>query len=168
MGGGSGALCLPLFLCPLLERQARKLERVARWLKGKVLVLMGRRKSTQSGSSNSGVASSCVLGFCCLGRIMAVVSHQKIHIEEITITLHSSVRVILLLHISSKHIGHNQSKDKLLAVLHATWAARYNTWLLIKLTPKGVVFSFLFFSVTCVCSHTGCMHSHLNTHVTTW
>ncbi len=26
------------------------------------------------------------------------------------------------------------------------WAARYNTWLLIKLTPKGVVFSFLFFS----------------------
>jgi len=24
-----------------------------------------------------------------------------------------------------------------------TWAARYNTWLLIKLTPKGVVFSFL-------------------------
>ena len=26
-----------------------------------------------------------------------------------------------------------------------TWAARYNTWLLIKLTPKGVVFPFLFF-----------------------
>ncbi len=26
------------------------------------------------------------------------------------------------------------------------WAARYNTWLLTKLTPKGVVFSFLFFS----------------------
>jgi hypothetical protein len=25
----------------------------------------------------------------------------------------------------------------------ATWAAQYNTWLLIKLTPKGVVFSFL-------------------------
>ncbi len=25
-----------------------------------------------------------------------------------------------------------------------TWAARYNTWILIKLTPKGVVFSFLF------------------------
>jgi len=24
-----------------------------------------------------------------------------------------------------------------------TWAARYNTWLLMKLTPKGVVFSFL-------------------------
>jgi len=24
-----------------------------------------------------------------------------------------------------------------------TWAARYNTWLLLKLTPKGVVFSFL-------------------------
>ena len=28
------------------------------------------------------------------------------------------------------------------------WAARYNTWLLIELTPKGIVFSFfLFFSV---------------------
>lgn len=26
-----------------------------------------------------------------------------------------------------------------------TWAARYNTWLLIKLTPKGIVFSFLSF-----------------------
>ncbi len=27
-----------------------------------------------------------------------------------------------------------------------SWAARYDTGLLIKLTPKGVVFSFLFFS----------------------
>ena len=26
------------------------------------------------------------------------------------------------------------------------WAAWYDTWLLIKLTPKGVVFSFLFFA----------------------
>jgi len=26
------------------------------------------------------------------------------------------------------------------------WAARYKTWRLIKLTPKGVVFSLLFFS----------------------
>ncbi len=31
-----------------------------------------------------------------------------------------------------------------------SWAARYNTWLLIKLTPKGVVFSFLFFSTGAV------------------
>ncbi len=32
-------------------------------------------------------------------------------------------------------------------VQHArgSWAAWYNTWLLIELTPKGVVFSFLFF-----------------------
>ena len=29
-----------------------------------------------------------------------------------------------------------------------SWAARYNTWLLIKLTPKGVVFSFSFFSAS--------------------
>ena len=28
--------------------------------------------------------------------------------------------------------------------LALAWAARYNTWLLIKLTLKGVVFSFLF------------------------
>ncbi len=31
---------------------------------------------------------------------------------------------------------------------NSLWAARYNTWLLIALTPKGVVFSFLFFSMT--------------------
>ena len=38
------------------------------------------------------------------------------------------------------------------------WAARYNNWLLNKLTPKGVVFSFLFFSyqlpnscAVCIC-----------------
>ena len=31
--------------------------------------------------------------------------------------------------------------------MHGLWAARYNTWLLIELTPKGVVFSFL------VCFH---------------
>jgi len=30
-------------------------------------------------------------------------------------------------------------------ILALTWAARYNTGVLIKLTPKGVVFSFLFF-----------------------
>jgi len=34
-----------------------------------------------------------------------------------------------------------------------SWAARFNTWLLIKLTPKGVVYSFLFscpcFGATC-------------------
>jgi hypothetical protein len=30
----------------------------------------------------------------------------------------------------------------------AYWAARYNTWLLIKLTPKGVVFSFSFLLLT--------------------
>ncbi len=26
------------------------------------------------------------------------------------------------------------------------WAAQYNTWILIKLTPKGIVFALLFFS----------------------
>ncbi len=33
-----------------------------------------------------------------------------------------------------------------IGVVLITWAAWYNTWLLIKLTPKGVVFSFLLFS----------------------
>ena len=27
--------------------------------------------------------------------------------------------------------------------LQPAWAAQYNTWLLIKLTPKGVLFSFI-------------------------
>ena len=31
-------------------------------------------------------------------------------------------------------------------LLMCTRAAQYDTWLLIELTPKGVVFSFLFFS----------------------
>jgi hypothetical protein len=31
-------------------------------------------------------------------------------------------------------------------LLVSSWAARYNTWLLIKLTPKGVVFYFIVFS----------------------
>jgi len=35
---------------------------------------------------------------------------------------------------------------EILTVNTQAWAARYNTWLVIKLTPKGVVFSFLFFS----------------------
>ena len=33
--------------------------------------------------------------------------------------------------------------DTLLASAFYTWAAWYNTWLLIKLTAQGVVFSFL-------------------------
>jgi hypothetical protein len=32
----------------------------------------------------------------------------------------------------------------LLMLLLLSWAARYNTWLLIKLTPQGVAFSFSF------------------------
>ncbi len=34
----------------------------------------------------------------------------------------------------------------------STWAARYNPWVLIKLTPKGAVFSFIFFSKQCSAS----------------
>ena len=34
---------------------------------------------------------------------------------------------------------------RVLGTAHTLWAARYNTWLLIKLTPKGIVFSLLFF-----------------------
>ena len=32
---------------------------------------------------------------------------------------------------------------QLWAVLACDWAARYNTWLLINLAPKGIVISFL-------------------------
>ena len=38
----------------------------------------------------------------------------------------------------------------LVSQLSSIWAARCNTWLLIELTPKGVVFSFLYFK-TAVC-----------------
>ncbi len=41
---------------------------------------------------------------------------------------------------------HIDLKYKVICFIAYAWAARYNTWLLIKLTPKGVVFSFLFFS----------------------
>jgi len=47
-----------------------------------------------------------------------------------------------------------------------TWAARCNTWLLIKLTPKGVVFSFLFLFFSNALlpgsgkSKKGSMHAH--------
>ena len=51
---------------------------------------------------------------------MAVVSHQKIHIEEVTTNLHSVVRVMLLLHMSPKHIGHDKSEGNLSAVSHAS------------------------------------------------
>ena len=35
-------------------------------------------------------------------------------------------------------------------VLHIAWAAQYNAWLLIKLMPKGVVFSFLHIGLVCL------------------
>jgi len=35
------------------------------------------------------------------------------------------------------------------------WAARYKTWLLIKLTPKGIVFSFLFLGATALMAAAG-------------
>jgi len=39
------------------------------------------------------------------------------------------------------------------------WAARYKTWLLIKLTPKGEVFSFLFLVSWSKCNHIWESHS---------
>ncbi len=45
------------------------------------------------------------------------------------------------------------------------WAARYNTWLLIKLTPKGVVFPFLavasFHALRVYHEHSECMASQV-------
>ena len=37
-------------------------------------------------------------------------------------------------------------------LIKMTWAAGCNTWLPIKLVPKGVVFSFLFLSLSKMCS----------------
>ena len=45
-----------------------------------------------------------------------------------------------------QHLQGIQHKIAHVGCLNRHWAARYNTWLLIKLTPKGIVFSFLFFS----------------------
>jgi len=46
--------------------------------------------------------------------------------------------------VHQKGYGHNDVKAANIFIsATGTWAARYNTWHLIKLTPKGVVFSFL-------------------------
>ena len=52
-------------------------------------------------------------------------------------------------HAQNRNLSHQLRKlDE--KVRHACpWAARYNTWLLIQLTPKGVVFSFLFLHHAC-------------------
>ncbi len=41
------------------------------------------------------------------------------------------------------------------------WAARYTTWLLMKLSPEGVVFSFLF---CCVNALSSCSSGHVSRH----
>ena len=48
------------------------------------------------------------------------------------------------LHAEPSSSGLSQAGEALTSI----WAARYSTWLLIPLTPKGVVFSYLFFSLT--------------------
>ena len=40
------------------------------------------------------------------------------------------------------------------------WAARFNAGLLTELTPKGVVFSFLFFFLTVHCKHAFWLHMY--------
>ncbi len=54
-----------------------------------------------------------------------------------------SKNVCLHMHVHS--VSYTQTgTQKIAQIDKGVWAARYNTWLLIKLTPKGVVFSFLF------------------------
>ena len=43
----------------------------------------------------------------------------------------------------------------LFVCVFVSWAARYNTWLLIELMPQGVIFSFLFCVFVCVCVLSG-------------
>ena len=51
-------------------------------------------------------------------------------------------------HASLQHAAQLTTQSAAVNVTPASWAALYNAWLLIKLTPKGAVFSFLFFSLT--------------------
>ena len=58
--------------------------------------------------------------------------------------LHKKVKILRLSW--NQHVKthcHVVTSKSTVSVLFPTWAARCNTWLLIKLTPKGVVFSFL-------------------------
>ncbi len=51
------------------------------------------------------------------------------------------------------HFMHVYQLCEMLAFMLASLGSPYNTWLLIKLTPKGVVFSFfsfLFFMLACL------------------
>jgi hypothetical protein len=50
------------------------------------------------------------------------------------------------MHCKLEETGGTTGRARTTSTSFNPWAARYNTWLLIKLTPKGVVFSFLFFS----------------------
>ena len=62
-------------------------------------------------------------------RLSARPQLQLHHLLSLLSKLHQHVNMLLL----SIYTNRN------------TWAARYNIWLLINLTPKGVVFSVLFF-----------------------
>jgi hypothetical protein len=49
-----------------------------------------------------------------------------------------------MLQVASTNAIVHTSAIPLVMYRSASWAARYDTWLLIKLTPKDVAFSFLF------------------------
>ncbi len=50
------------------------------------------------------------------------------------------------MHCKLEETGGTKGRARTTSTSFTLWAARYNTWLLIKLTPKGVVFSFFSFS----------------------
>jgi len=49
------------------------------------------------------------------------------------------------MHCKLEETGGTTGRARTTSTSFNPWAARYNTWLLIKLTLKGVVFSFLFY-----------------------
>ena len=80
--------------------------------------------------------------------------HDVMECDVMTIyiaAVHGVNSICLLLLNDAEGVGRGEGGRHIIALQASSsmrpWAARYNTWLLIKLTPKGVVFSFLFFPV---------------------
>ena len=94
-----------------------------------------------------------------------LILHCLFSIKERVISNKASYIAVSTLHLIKCVLGeftpdlaHNQNRLPYMAnahrkhnihihVLLLSWAARHNTWLLIKLTPKGVIFSFLLIMV---------------------
>ena len=76
---------------------------------------------------------------------------KKLHTHAI-LCLHNIIkerRYTADMHCKLEETGGTTGRGRTTSTSFNPWAARYNTWLLIKLTPKGVVFSFFSFQPAC-------------------